>query len=151
MSRPLTSDLRLIWRLGRFSPWLVLTMGTLVVTSGYLLPLVPGLVVKAFLDAVTGQVPAGWNAESLLALLAAVSVVNTTAGLASGISESATKLVVSSLLQRNLLERILERPGARALPASSGEAVSRFRNDVEEIGNYVIWTADPLGQLLAFA
>ena len=50
----------------------------------------------------------------------------------------------------NVLERILERPGARALPASPGEAVSRFRNDVDEIGWFVTWTLDPVGQLLVF-
>jgi ATP-binding cassette subfamily B protein len=147
---PTMNNIHLIWRLVRFRPWLYLTMGTLVVTSGYLLPLVPGLIIKLFLDTLTGQAQAGWNAESLLALLAVVSVVNSTTGIMSGIAESSSQLVVSSLLRRNMLERILERPGARALPASSGEAVSRFRNDVDEIGTYVIWTADPIGQVLAF-
>lgn len=31
-----------------------------------------------------------------------------------------------------MLARILQRPGARALPSSSGEAVSRFRDDIDE-------------------
>ncbi len=34
-----------------------------------------------------------------------------------------------SLLRRNLFERILERPGARALPESAGSAISTFRDD----------------------
>jgi ATP-binding cassette subfamily B protein len=143
-------SIQLIWRLIRYRPWLHAAMGTLVVTSGYLLPLAPGLLVKLILDTLTGQAQAGWNAESLLVLLAVVSITNSTASIMSGLAESASKLVVSALVQRNMLERILERPGARALPASSGEAVSRFRNDVEEIGTFIIWTADPIGQALSF-
>src|SRR2546430_15750400 len=42
--------------------------------------------------------------------------------------------------------RILERPGAHALPSSSGEAISRFRNDVEEVAHFVCWMLDPVGQ-----
>lgn len=38
----------------------------------------------------------------------------------------------SALLRRNLFQRILERPGARALPDSPSEALSRFRDDVNE-------------------
>jgi ABC-type multidrug transport system fused ATPase/permease subunit len=37
-----------------------------------------------------------------------------------------------ALLRKNMLARILQRPGARALPSSSGEAVSRFRDDIDE-------------------
>lgn len=47
-----------------------------------------------------------------------------------------------------MLERVLERPGARALPASAGEAISRFRDDVDSISHFVCWTFDPFGQLV---
>jgi ATP-binding cassette, subfamily B, bacterial len=69
---------------------------------------------------------------------------------AANVAEPSLHVVVGTLLRRNLLERILERPGARALPASPGEAVSRFRNDVAEITSFLTWTLDPLGQLLVF-
>src|SRR5262249_44041885 len=58
--------------------------------------------------------------------------------------------VAGALLRHNVLQRILERPGARPLPASPGEAISRFRNDVDELCIYLCWTLDPLGQVLAF-
>ena len=38
----------------------------------------------------------------------------------------------SALLQKNIFARILQLPGASALPSSSGEAVSRLRDDVDE-------------------
>ena len=37
---------------------------------------------------------------------------------------------VNGLLQRNMLARILERPGAKAVPGSVGEAISTLRDDV---------------------
>jgi ATP-binding cassette subfamily B protein len=40
----------------------------------------------------------------------------------------------------------LRRPGAQALPASAGEAVSRFRDDVFNVARFVSWTLDPVGQ-----
>jgi ATP-binding cassette subfamily B protein len=38
----------------------------------------------------------------------------------------------AALLQKNILAHILKLPGANALPASSGEAISRLRDDVDE-------------------
>jgi ATP-binding cassette subfamily B protein len=150
------SALRLVWRLASFSFWHYLASGLLVVLNGYLLPLVPGLIVRQVLDTLTAPAggdpaPAGWNVESLLTLLALVALGSTLTGVAGSIAEPSLGNVAGALLRRNMLARILERPGARPLPASSGEAISRFRNDVDELCFYLCWTLDPLGQVLAFA
>ena len=44
---------------------------------------------------------------------------------------------IEALLRKNLFEHILQRPGARAVPGSPGEAISRFRDDVAEISNFM--------------
>ena len=44
---------------------------------------------------------------------------------------------LAALLRRNLFEHILKRPGAQAVPRSPGEAISRFRGDVDEIANFM--------------
>jgi ATP-binding cassette, subfamily B, bacterial len=54
---------------------------------------------------------------------------------------------VCILLRQNILRHVLRRPGARALPDSPGEAVSRFRGDVEEIGWFALWVNDILGMV----
>ena len=145
------SRLRMAWRLMWFSPWLYATQSAGIILGGYLLPLVPGLVVREILDTLTGRAPAGFNVEGLLVLLGVVAVARAVVSVVTGLSENATMLVVATLLRRNALVRVLERPGARPLPASPGEAISRFRNDAEEVSIYINWTADPLGQVLAFA
>jgi ATP-binding cassette, subfamily B, bacterial len=45
-------------------------------------------------------------------------------------------------IQRNLLTRILELPGAASLPASPGEAISRFREDADESPGFLMGAND---------
>jgi ATP-binding cassette subfamily B protein len=49
---------------------------------------------------------------------------------------------IPTLLRKNLLRHILRRPGAAPLPDSAGEAISRFKNDVNEIPLFVILIND---------
>jgi ATP-binding cassette subfamily B protein len=92
-----------------------------------------GLTIQAFFNALPIQMRPGlfllflpW----LIALTIRLLVVYfTTYGNAH--FEFATR----ALLQRNLLQRILERPGVRAVPDSIGEAISHFRDDTSIIVN----------------
>jgi ATP-binding cassette subfamily B protein len=43
------------------------------------------------------------------------------------------RATVGALMQKNMMQRILELPAATALPASPGEAISRFRDEVEGV------------------
>lgn len=80
----------------------------------------------------------------LIGTTAARITVNTT-----GVHVWATfRFTVAALLQGNLLERILHRPGARPLPYSSSEAMSRFRDDVDELTILVEWAVDGGGALV---
>jgi ATP-binding cassette subfamily B protein len=63
--------------------------------------------------------------------------------------ETTVGLTAAALIRHNLFLRIMERPGARAVPFSAGEAISRFRDDVQAITRFVTWTLDPVGQALA--
>ncbi|NJM06973.1 ABC transporter ATP-binding protein, partial [Candidatus Gracilibacteria bacterium] len=49
---------------------------------------------------------------------------------------------VETLLRRNMLEHIFTRPGARALPTSPGEAISRFRDDPRAILEFLTYAPD---------
>ena len=58
------------------------------------------------------------------------------------------RLNVSSLLRRNLFAHLLQQPGAKPLPQSPSEAISRFRDDIKTVENLVSSTANPIGQLI---
>ena len=53
-----------------------------------------------------------------------------------------------ALLRKNMLTRILDRPGARAVPQSPGEAISRFRDDVNNAADFTSQLPFLIGQLL---
>jgi ATP-binding cassette, subfamily B, bacterial len=135
-----------VWQLARFRLGLYLLSGLLASGLSYVFPLVPALLVRQFFDALTGQAPASFGPTTLLALLVAAALAQYGAGILGWFAENSVQLIAAALLRRNLLGHILEYPGARALPASPGEAISRFRNDVQYVVGFLTWTLDPVGQ-----
>jgi ATP-binding cassette, subfamily B, bacterial len=143
------SNWRYIARLAWFRPGLYLLSGLLASTMFYLFPLVPGLIVRQFFDALQGA-DAGrewW----LIALLVGVSAARMTTLIGGALAETTLNQVTAALLRVNIFGHLLHRPGAQALPASPGEAVSRFGDDVDELTGFVSWTLDPVGQLIMLA
>ncbi|HUP28354.1 MAG TPA: ABC transporter ATP-binding protein [Chloroflexia bacterium] len=140
-----------IWRLITYKPGIYLTSGLLASIMFYVFPLVPGLIVRGLFDALSGDAPAGLSVWGLLALLVGAAVVRGGALLGAVAAELTLNLTHAALLRQNVFRRILLRPGARALPASAGEAVSRFRDDVALITRFISWTLDPVGQAFVAA
>lgn len=138
-----------LWRLALYRPWLYLASGFSASILYYAIPLIPGLIVQRVLDDLSGRAPAGLSIWTLLALLVGVALVRVTELFFSATFEVAASESVAALLRRNLFEHILAQPGARALPASPGEAISRFRDDGQVVSRFLTWTMDPLGQALS--
>lgn len=136
-------------RLFRIMPLRASLSGLAVVAHGYLLPLLPGLVLKPFFDALSGHAPAGSSPWTWLALYAALGVAFLAGQIAIGSLEPSVDIEGATLLRANLLATILGRPGARAVPQSPGEAVSRLRDDAYDLSRLVAWAADPLAQALS--
>lgn len=141
------SPWKLITSLGSFHKWLFIGTGFSVLMTAYLLPLVPGLIIQRFFDDLSDSATAGANPWTYLGLLVAVGVARSMTMLL-GASEPIFQAVIGALLRKNVFQRILTHPGARSVPVSSGEAVSRFRDDVNAIGMFLCWTFDPIGQVL---
>ncbi len=81
----------------------------------------------------------------LAALLVATALARVVLYFMGGWIDSLHRFSMRGILQRNLLERILERPGARPVPSSPGEALSRFRDDTEQAEDAISWTLDAIG------
>jgi ATP-binding cassette, subfamily B, bacterial len=137
-----------LWRLVRYRPGLYVLSGLFVGVLFYLFPLAPGLIVRAALDHLTGATPAGPGIATLIALLLGVSLAQGLSLFPAIALDMTLQWTAAALLRRNLFARILTRPGARALPASPGEAISRFRDDVQVVHFFLSWTLDPFGQIL---
>ena len=107
--------------------------------------MLPGLVAREILDTLTGDAQLGLSVWALIGLLMAIALGRAVLVLGGALADIPHRFSMSALLRRNLLERILELPGARALPESTGEALSRFRDDAEQAEDAISWTLDTIG------
>lgn len=138
---------QIIRALAGVEPKIFVAAGFGVFASMYVLTLVPGLILQRFFDDLSDGANAGANLWTLLGLLVAVAVVRACTLLIAS-AEPLLHIHVEALMRKNVLRRILTHPGARAVPVSSGEAVSRLRDDMKAISLFLSWTFDPIGQVL---
>ncbi len=135
---------QVIWQLIRFRPRLFATnlAFMLLDITGWM---VVGLIVHEFFNLVSGDAQAGFSLWGLIALLAA-SAIGRWAGIYGIIASNVPfQYHLHTLLHKNLLGRILQRPGAHALDESPGEAINRFNGDVNELPLFALWLNDMLG------
>lgn len=133
-----------MWRMIRYRPGLYALNGffwTLI----HLSPLVPGLIIREFFDTLGGVAALDWGVGALIALFLASAAARIGLIFGGGSTDPLHRFQMSALLRRNLLERILRRPGAQALPGTVGEALSVFRDDAEQAEDAISWTLDSIG------
>ncbi|HEU5199764.1 MAG TPA: ABC transporter ATP-binding protein [Ktedonobacterales bacterium] len=122
---------RFWWHLLRFRPLLFcLTLLSWILASCF--PLVSGLITRAIFDTLSGASVSRLHLWALLALLLVTEVVSTLVLLGWLFLHLTFESTLEALLRTNLFRWLL-RPGSHSLPASPGEAVSRFRDDAEEM------------------
>ncbi|MDQ6675097.1 MAG: ABC transporter ATP-binding protein/permease [Chloroflexota bacterium] len=110
------------------------------------IPLAAGLVTRAFFDGLTGGSPAGLDVPTVIALFVVVEMVEVVAGTGLDFGWGSFKPASAALLRRNLLRELLHAHGARGLIDSSGEAMSRFRDDPDEIAEATDGLIDLVGR-----
>ncbi len=142
------STWRVLGRLLIYQPGLY-ALNMVLWTAFWLTPVLVGLVTRAIFDAITHGATVGTGLWSVLALLLGVAAARIVINVWGVSVWAAYFFSRAGLLRSNLLERILNRPGAKALPDSPGEAMSRFRDDVEELLRLVEMTVDGVGIVLA--
>ena len=106
----------------------------------------PGLVTKAIFDRLTDNAAASFTIWTLVALLVAIGVGKFVSLYMGILTYVPFRMHVYGSLQLNMMKYILRQPGAAALPGSPGEAVSRFRGDVERLMFFITdWLVDLMG------
>ncbi|HEU5319079.1 MAG TPA: ABC transporter ATP-binding protein, partial [Chloroflexota bacterium] len=114
----------------------------------FCLPLVTGLVLRWFFDALTGDAAAGVTVETALALFVAARAAGLAADEGLTIGWVSFRDTSMGLLRRNVLREIVSAYGARALGESSGEAVGRLRSDVSEVVESIDAWIDMVGRTI---
>lgn len=135
---------RYLVRMARYAPQLYLPHAALF-SVWHASPLLFGLIARAFFDTLTGNAHPPVGTTGLIVLLVVVAASRSALLMVAGVYEILCRFTMSNLLRRNLLRRVLDRPGADAPPFSIGETISRFRDDAHEPEDNLDWTSDILG------
>jgi ATP-binding cassette, subfamily B, bacterial len=133
---------RVIWEMLRFRPWLWFVDLLCVALIRFVWQIAPALIMKAFFDMLTGAAQLTFGIWTIFAFAFATWIGRLVASYGFYYADVPIFADIPTLLRKNLLRHILRRPGASALPDSAGEAVSRFKNDVNEIPLFVILIND---------
>jgi ATP-binding cassette subfamily B protein len=121
-----------------FRPWLSLALvvvNLMVFAVGFQ---VTGFIMRAFFDALTGDAQVSFSPYALSALVVATALARTAFIFGDISLHVFNRFTYGALLRKNLFSSILDRPGARAVPGSPGEAISRFRGDVREFSGFIV-------------
>lgn len=100
------------------------------------IPLSFAVLTKAIFDSLSGGAAVGWNVWTLLVSLATANLSRTGVFLVAAKAFFTYFLMVQALIRRNLIDHVVMSPGSRILPESPSEAVTRFRDDVDDLAKY---------------
>ncbi|MEO7910963.1 MAG: hypothetical protein ABIV47_15070, partial [Roseiflexaceae bacterium] len=137
------------WALIRYQPWPFAVHSILLILVT-LAPVGLGLVAQAVFDTITNSTPAVLGVWSLVALYISIGLAQLAISFGSVWGDVTFRYRVCGLLRHNMLASLLRRPGALPSPVSSGEAISRYRDDVGEIADFPTWLPNVAGEAIAF-
>jgi ATP-binding cassette, subfamily B, bacterial len=138
---------RQTWRIAMTRPRLfALGMGLFGVV--YALPLLPGLLQRQIFDTLTGRHRVGLDVWSLIALWFAAQIAPLIASYFAVWTFQAFTTLSRVMVRTNLLGWLMFARGPRRPKGTAGEALSRFRDDVNETLSFMEGWADTFGQAL---
>ncbi|GCE17792.1 ATP-binding cassette domain-containing protein [Dictyobacter kobayashii] len=138
---------RYLWRLFRYRP-LLYALNALIWAAIHIFPLVPGLLAQQFFNMLEHTTHLSNGFWLIIMLLVVTELGRVVLILFGGAVDTLHRFSMNGLLRHNMLARILERPGAHAVPGSPGEAISSFRDDARQAEDAVSWTLDSIGELI---
>ena len=119
----------------RFVPWL--WIGNLLgITVIFVSFQAGGLMTREFFNLMTDEAPARFGYWTILAFIVSGGVACLGGMVLTVKTHIPLMYRIAALLQKNILGRILSLPGARTLDQSPGEAISRFRGDVDTLRHF---------------
>lgn len=129
------------WRILCYRPWLYVIEG-LCLTLFLFSRVAMGVIVQNFFNLLSTQLRLSFTIWALMVILCVVAILRVGVILGETLTEVYSNFMHKSLLQRNILNHILQRPGAQALDCSPGEALNILRDDalnVEEMLQELLW------------
>jgi ATP-binding cassette subfamily B protein len=123
-----------LWRIMRYRPWLYVLEG-LLLTLFTFSRVAFGVIVQDFFNLLPTQPHLSFTLWALMVILALVAILRVGVILSETLTETYSDFMHKTLLQRNILDYILQRPGAQSLACSPGEALNILRDDALNVEN----------------
>lgn len=133
---------RVVLEMIRFRPWYWLVDLLSVALIRFCWQIAPALIIQAFFNLLTGKATLTFGFWSIVGFTLAAWLGRIIASYGFYYADVPIFAEINTLLRKNLLRHILRRPGAAPLPDSTGEAVNRFKTDVDQIPLFVILIND---------
>ena len=127
------SLLRVFWTL----KWPMLGELLMVVFWLVVLENAVGLIQREVFDQLTGEASVGLGIWELCAVMVAIGALTFTMFIGGVVLHDYSNFSVGAILQRNAFSYLIDMPVHRSLPSSTGEAVSRFRDDAGIVADYM--------------
>ncbi|ULL17809.1 ABC transporter ATP-binding protein [Paenibacillus sp. H1-7] len=138
------STFTFLWRITKYRPLLYI-LNAIAWSLIYLAPIIPGWITKEFFDTLSGGAVYGFSIWTLIVLLIAAALGKSVLIVLGFITDISFRFRIGALLRRNMLKHVLKEPGAKAIPCSPGEAISSFRDDVDQLEETISWSVDAFG------
>lgn len=136
-----------IYKLIKVRPWLFI-ITCIVAIIFQLLPLLPGLVIKAIFDYLSGKIHCSFGLWGFIALLVGIYAARILSSYAMAIVEANQGFSISALIRRNLLSSIFDKPGAKKSSKPNGDILSSFRDDAYQVEDFVSQSIDIISTVI---
>jgi ATP-binding cassette, subfamily B, bacterial len=138
---------RLLWRVILYRPWFFI-LDALLVTLFYFSRVAFGAIMQDFFNLLPTQPHLSFAIWALLILLVLTAIVRVAVILSEALADILCRFMQRTLLSRNLLEYILQRPGAQALPFAPGETLNILRDDAQNVEVMLMHLLNAIGLAL---
>ena len=96
------------------------------------------LTLREVFDTLTGDARTSFSVWTLCAVMVGIAIARFGVRVGTITLQFANEFMIGALLRRNVLAYVMDLTGDRGLPASPGEAVTRFREDASSVGEFFI-------------
>ncbi len=144
------------WALIRYRPW-HFALSVVLMTYALGMRLVPGWLEKSYFDQLSGAAETATSTGSvqavtlsntlwtLLLLFIGVELSRMAADLVAHWGSAKVRMAGQSLMRVNLMQNILQKPGAQPLPVPTGDVINRTDDDLADFADFPTWIPELVG------
>ncbi|MCM1990937.1 ABC transporter ATP-binding protein [Oceanirhabdus seepicola] len=138
---------KLIWELIKYRPILYLFNNIFWIII-HVTPIFMGLLLKYTFEYIEGESTFKYGLNGLIIGIIAFTIVKLVVMYYGFVTDILHRFSISAVLRFNILDEIMKKPGAKAVPKSLGEVINTYRDDVNQITDSISWLIDGIGAVV---